>query len=167
MDLQYFINHADSLFTQIFMIVMGLLYAMAIVIGFSYKAVNIYCYFVLFPASLLLFIFKSKYKYLILPLSFLFFLIPGIEGYSVVWFDYAVVFLNSYADVFNSNYINASVYLCVLVPALIYAFAIYKRFGLEVFKIISAILIGSILIYLLIIYPNFKTVLEYVVSKVS
>ncbi|PYE83183.1 hypothetical protein DFQ11_101614 [Winogradskyella epiphytica] len=167
MDLQYFINHADSLFTQIFMIVMGLLYAMAIVIGFSYKAVNIYCYFVLFPASLLLFVFKSKYKYLILPLTFLFFLIPGIEDYSVVWFDYAVVFLNSYADVFNSNYINASVYLCVLVPALIYSFAIYKRFGWEVFKIISGVVIGSAALYLLTIFPNFKPFLEYCVSIVQ
>lgn len=158
MNLQFWIDNADSLPHQIFMIVMGVLYAMAFVLGISYKALNIYVYFIVFPLSFALFL-KNKWKFLVLPISFLFFLIPGFENLSVKFFDDCVVFLNYMAKNLNSNYINMSIYLCVFVPILFYIPFLIKYFGLQYFKYGMYILAVLGVIYMIFIYPNFKDVL--------
>lgn len=80
-NINYWVEHSDSFLHQIFMIVMGGLYPLAFLGGVSYKAMNIYCYFVFFPSSFALFL-KSKKKYSVLLATFLFFLIPKIENKS-------------------------------------------------------------------------------------
>ena len=72
-NINYWIEHSNSFLHQIFMIVMGCLYSLSFLAGISYKAMNIYCYLVLYPASFALFL-KSNKKYLVLPATFLFFL---------------------------------------------------------------------------------------------
>jgi hypothetical protein len=163
MDINYWIEHSDSFLHQIFMIVMGTLYAMAYIAGVTYKTMNIYCYFVFFPASFALFL-KSKKKYFVLLATFLFFLIPGFETKSSHFFDQCVVFLNYSAGLFGSNYINMSVYLCVVIPLLLYVPFLIRRFDLKTLKYIGATLLVIGLLYFLIIYPNFKSGIQFLMK---
>lgn len=158
MNLDYWILHADSLLHQVFMIVMGILQAAAIVLGVSYKAINIYAYFVFFPLSFALFL-KTNWKYIFLPASFLFFLIPNLEELSVAFFDSCVVFLNESAEVFNSNYIAMSVYLCVLIPVFLYLPFLIYRLNAKQLKVTGIYVLGFSLLYLVFIYPFFKDAL--------
>jgi len=140
------------------MFVMGVLYAMAYVLGISYKAMNIYAYFVFYPASFSLFL-KSKWKYAILGSSLLFFLVPNFEGLSVRFFDECVVFLNFMADKFHSDYIRMSIYLCVYVPLLFYVPFLYLRMTRKNFIKMIAIIGGLALIYALLVAPLIKPLL--------
>lgn len=157
-NVNYWVEHSNLFFHQIFMIVMGALYAMSFVLGVSYKAVNIYCYFVFYPASFALFL-KSRVKYLILLSSLLFFLVPGFELLSSNFFDECVVFLNYSARILHSNYINMSVYLCVIVPLLLYSPFYFYKFGKKVFIKTLSIFGIFIIGYLIIVYPFFKPLL--------
>lgn len=163
MGINYWIEHSDLFLHQIFMIVMGALYALAFLAGVSYKAMNIYCYFVLYPASFVLFL-KSNKKYLVFPATFLFFLIPKIENKSSFFFDQCVGFLNFSASLFGSNYINMSVYLCVVIPLLLYIPFLIIRLELKTLKYIGAALLVVGLLYFLIIYPNFKSAIQFVMK---
>jgi hypothetical protein len=75
--INFWIENSDSFMYQIFMIVMGMLYTLSFAIGVSYKAVNIFVYFVLFPFSFILF-FKGKWKYFLLPHSPFIFCYPEL-----------------------------------------------------------------------------------------
>jgi hypothetical protein len=157
------IAHSDSFFYQIFMLVMGALYALAFIIGVTYKTMNIYCYFILYPATFALFL-KSPKKYWVLPATMLFFVIPGIENKSAVFFDSCVDFLNYSAKIAHSNYIDMSVYLCVIVPVLLYIPLVIWRSDLKTLKITGIVVLVVALLYFVIIYPNFKPALEYIVK---
>jgi len=157
-NINYWVEHSNLFFHQIFMIVMGALYAMSFVLGVSYKAVNIYCYFVFYPASFSMFL-KSKVKYLILSSTLLFFFIPGFESLSSKFFDDCVIFLNHSAKVTHSNYINMSVYLCVVLPLLLYVPFLLWRFGKKMFLKILITFTLICFCYLLFIYPFFKPLL--------
>lgn len=156
--INFWIEHSNSFMHQIFMIVMGMLYAMSFILGISYKAVNIFIYFVVFPFSFLLF-FKGKWKYFLLPAPLLFFAIPNYEKLSSKFFDDCVVFLNYTAKIFDSNYINMSVYLCVLVPLLLYIPFIIYRFTKKQLYITFAIFSAITLLYGIFVYPFFKPLL--------
>lgn len=151
------IENSHLLNNQIFAIVMGGLYAIAALFGTTYKAVNIYFYFVLFPASFALSL-KWKYKWIIPILTLLFFLVPGYREFSDWFFDQAVDFLNASAAVFHSNYINMSVYLCVVLPLLLYLLAFYLRYGKKIFLRISLGLFAVFALYMIGVYPFFKDV---------
>ena len=158
--MEYWIYNADSFIHQVFMIVMGSLYGLAWLLGISYKAVNIYCYFVLFPLSFSLFL-KGWKKFLFLPVSLLFFLIPDFEVFSTQLFDHCVIFLNKCAALLNSDYIAMSVYLCLMLPILLYMLMIGVRFGT---RKIQEVLLGmgiASAVYLLGVYPFMKTWLIY------
>jgi hypothetical protein len=103
------IAHSDSLFHQIFLIVMGGLYALALLAGFTYKTMNIYCYFVFYPATFTLFL-RSNKKYFILLGTLLFFIIPNIEPTSAVFFDRCVDFINVNVRLFHSTYVDICIY---------------------------------------------------------
>ena len=160
MNIDYWILHADSLLHQIFMIVMGMLYGLSFLFSVSYKAINIYCYFVLFPLSFAVF-FKTPWKFIFIPVSLLFFLIPNFEQLSIQFFDISVDFLNWTAELFQSNYIAMSVYICVLVPVLLYLPFIIYKFNRKQLKYISLSLGGALLLYMVLIYPFFKDILLY------
>ncbi len=160
MELDYWIQNADSFLHQIFMIVMGLLYGMAYLIQVSYEAMNIYSYYVLFPLSFALFL-KTSWKYLFFPVSLLFFMIPGFESISAEVFLLSVDFLNWTAEMFNSDYISMSVYVCVLVPLLLYLPFMVLRFNRKQLKYISLGLGCLLLLYMVFIYPFFKDLLIY------
>ena len=162
--ISYWVEHSDSFVHQIFMIVMGTLYAFAFLFGVSYKTINIYFYFVFYPASFTLFL-KSKKKYFVLLATFLFFLIPAFEAKSTHFFDQCVVFLNYSAGVFGSNYINMSVYLCVVIPILLYVPFLILRFDLKTLKYIGVTLLVIGLLYFLIVYPNFKNGIQFLMKS--
>jgi hypothetical protein len=153
------ITNSDLFLHQVFMIVMGFLYVFAFLFGVSYKAINIYFYFVFYPASFALFL-KSPKKYLLLIATFLFFIIPQFEKISSLFFDQCVDFLNYSAQLFGSNYNNMSVYICVVIPLLLYIPFIIKRFDFRTLKYFGATLLVIGFLYFLIIYPNFKNALE-------
>lgn len=122
------LNSVDSFEHLIFFGVAGALYGAAFILGVSYKAMNIYAYFVLFPLSFLLF-FKGRLKYVPLILSPAVLYLPGFEPFSVEFFGTCERFLNNLATIFGSNYIDMSVVICVWLPLGIYVYALfYYRF---------------------------------------
>ena len=158
--MEYWIDNADSFFHQIFMIVMGSLYALSWLLGVSYKAVNIYVYSVLFPLSFSLFL-KGWKKFMFIPVSLLFFLIPHFEEFSSKLFDQCVIFLNKSAALLNSDYVAMSVYMCVLLPLLLYMLLIHIRFGKRKSQqVLLGIGIVSA-VYMISVYPFLKTWLLY------
>ena len=166
MDIDYWILHADSFLHQIFMMVMGMLYGLAFLFSVSYKAINIYCYFALFPLSFAIFL-KTPWKFLFLPVSLLFFFIPNFEKLSIQLFDRSVDFLNWSAEIFQSNYIAMSVYLCVLVPIALYLPLIIYRLDRKQIKFWGIALSGMLILYLVLIYPFFKDILLYTTEQME
>jgi hypothetical protein len=157
-NISYWISNSDSVVYQIFMLVMGVLYALAYVAGVSYKAMNIYIYFILYPTTFLLF-FKSKIKYFIIPCSLLFFIIPKFETISNSFFDICVVFLNTAAKKFSSDYITMSVYLCVIVPIIFYLPFLIFKLGIEKFIKVASLFICVLILYYLFLAPQVKPLL--------
>ena len=159
--MEYWIQNSHLFLHQIFMIVMGSLIALSYLLGVSYKAVNIYCYFILFPLSFNLFL-KGWKKFIFIPVSFLFFLLPNFEELSVKFFKLCEDFLKNSAETFDSNYIAMSVYLCVLVPVVLYLPLVWYKVGRKKMLYVLAGLGVFFGIYMLTVYPNFKSILEFV-----
>jgi hypothetical protein len=158
------IAHSDSLFHQIFMIFMGGLYALAMLAGVTYKTINIYCYFVFYPATFALFL-DSKKKYFALLATLIFFLIPSIQDISEMFFDKCVDFLNYSARIFHSNYIDMSIYWCVIIPLLLYIPFIVWKFEYKKLKKIAFGVLSVIFFYVIFIYPFFKPALMYLMKN--
>ena len=154
------IAHSDSLFHQIFLIVMGGLYALAYLVGFTYKTMNIYCYFVFYPATFALFL-RSNKKYWILIGTLLFFIIPNIESKSAIFFDKCVDFINYNVRMFHSTYVNVCIYWCVILPLALYIPFIIKKFEPKTLKYIAIGILSFSIFYMLLIYPNFKSGIIY------
>ena len=154
------IAHSDSLFHQIFLIVMGGLYALAFLAGFTYKTMNIYCYFVFYPATFALFL-KSNKKYFLLLGTLLFFIIPNIERVSDVFFDKCVVFINYNVRLFHSTYVDICIYWCVILPLLLYVPFVVKKFEPKTLKYIAIGILSFSIVYMILIYPNFKSGIVY------
>jgi hypothetical protein len=145
---------------------MGGLYALAYIAGVTYQTMNIYCYFIFYPATFALFL-KSKYKYWVLPATLLFFIIPNIEQKSNAFFNKCVAFLNYTGELFHSNYIDMSVYLCVILPLVLYVPFIIKKFESKTLKIIALVIFLISFFYMILIYPFFKSGLIYLNSFIK
>ena len=158
--MDYWITNADSFLHQIFLIVMGSLYGLAWLFGISYKAANIYCYFVLFPVSFALFLRGWKIKILI-PASLLILLTPGFENFSRWFFDLCVDFVNYLVEIFSSTYVAICVYVCVLLPLLLYLPFVIVKVPRKKTMHFFAGMIALLSIYMILIYPNFRTFLVY------
>lgn len=139
MNTTEWIAHSDLLSHQIFLIFMGGLYALSYIAGVTYQTMNIYCYFVFYPATFALFL-KSKYKYWVLPATLLFFIIPNIEQKSNDFFNKCVLFLNYTGELFHFNYIDMSVYFCVILPLVLYVPFVIKKFEIKTLKIIAFVI---------------------------
>lgn len=166
MNTTEWIAHSDLLSHQIFLIVMGGLYALSYIAGVTYQTMNIYCYFVFYPATFALFL-KSKYKYLVLPATLLFFIIPNIEQKSNDFFNKCVLFLNYTGELFHFNYIDMSFYFCVILPLFLYMPFVIKKFEIKTFKIIAFVIFLISFFYMILIYPFFKTGLIYLNSFIK
>lgn len=152
------IAQSDTLFTQVFLLVMGGLYASAFITGFTYKAMNIYFYFVFYPASFALFM-RSPKKYYILGATLLFFVLPKVEILSGIFFDACVAFINYQVHYFHSTYVNVCIYWCVLLPLGLYVPFIIKRFDTKTLQKIALGIVVFCVLYMAVIYPNFKPML--------
>lgn len=157
-DINFWLENASSLNHQLFMLVMGTLYVMASILGVSYKAMNIYVYFVLYPISFSLFL-KHKVKYLIVLSSLIFFTVPHFENFSSRLFDECVIFLNFTAEKYNSDYIKMSIYLCVYVPIALYMPFLYFKISRKNFIKMLVIVGGLLLFYVIFVAPLFKPLL--------
>ena len=168
MELQFWIDNANSLFHQIFMIVMGGLYGIAYVCGTTYFVVNIFVYYIFVPSSWIFLISKKtskKLNFISIGLFLGFLSLPNIRNNCDYFFKKSVDFLNWTAKVFESNYIDMSVYICVIIVSLIYVILIPLTLPKKTTKIIlitSLILLG---LYMITIYPNFKKLLLYGANK--
>jgi hypothetical protein len=145
------IAQSDSLFTQVFLLVMGGLYASAFISGFTYKAMNIYFYFALF--------LRSPKKYYVLAATLLFFVFPKVEYLCSFFFDACVAFINYQVHYFHSTYVNVCIYWCVLLPLALYVPFIIKRFDTKTLQKIALGLVVFCVLYMVVIYPNFKPML--------
>lgn len=170
MDIQFWIDNADSFFDQIFMIVMGGLMGIAVLFGTTYNVVNIVVYFILIPASWLYLISRKTSPWInaVSVLTLIaFFIMPNIRGNCNYLFDKSVDFLNWSAKIFNSNYIDMSVYICVGAVAVVYLILIPLTLS-KSFSKKAAITTAIILtLYLIIIYPNFKEILLWSLKKMN
>lgn len=154
------IAHSNSLFHQIFLIVMAGLYVLAFLAGFTYKTMNIYCYFVFYPTTFALFL-KSNKKYFLLLGTLLFFIIPNIEKISSIFFDKCVDFINYNVRLFHSTYVNICIYWCVILLLLLYMPFVIKKFEPKTLKYIAIGIFTFSIIYMILIYPNFKSGITY------
>jgi hypothetical protein len=170
MDIQFWINNADSLFHQIFMIVMGGLMGMAILFGTSYNVINILVYYILIPSSWI-YLLSRKTTLWINTISLLalltFLLLPDLRKNSDYLFQKSVVFLNWTAEIFDSNYIDMSVYICVVAVALVYVLLIPLTLPQKLTKKIALITAVVFTLYMIIIYPNFKEVLIWGLEQMN
>lgn len=162
MDIQFWLDNADSFFHQIFMIVMGGLFGLAYLFGTTYNVINIFVYYVLVPSSWIYLISRKTSVWInaisaLLLFSFL--LLPNIRLNCNYFFQKSVDFLNWTAVIFGSNYIDMSVYICVVVIGIIYLILIPLTLPKKTTKIILISFTVSLIIYLVFIYPNFKDIL--------
>ena len=168
MNTTEWVAHSDLLSHQIFLIVMGGLYALSYIAGVTYQTMNIYCYFVFYPATFALFLkSKYKYKYWVLPATLLFFIVPNIKQKSNEFFNQCVIFLNYFGELFHSNYIDMSVYLCVFLPLFLYVPFIIKKFEPKTVKTIAIVVVIISIVYMILIYPFFKSGLIYLNSFIK
>jgi hypothetical protein len=159
MDIQFWIDNADSLFHQVFMIVMGGLMGIAYLFGTTYNVINILVYYVLIPSSWIYLISrKTNYKlnFISLGLLLAFILVPNIRKNCDYLFQKSVDFLYWTADIFGSNYIDMSVYICVIVAGIIYSILIPLTLPKKVTKIILITIAIVFGLYMIIIYPHFE-----------
>ncbi len=168
MDTQFWLDKADSLFHQIFMIVMGGLGGIAYLFGTTYDVVNILVYYILIPASWIFLISlktDKRINFISLGLIIVFVFLTRSDCDYI--FQKSVDFLNWSASIFGSNYIDISVYICVLVVGVIYLILIPLTLSKRISAIIlitSTVLLG---LYMVFIYPNFKSILELGLQKMN
>ncbi len=170
MDIQFWLDNADSLFHQIFMIVMGGLFGLAYLFGTTYNVINIFVYYVLVPSSWI-YLISRKTSVWINSISalllFSFFLLPNIRLNCNYFFQKSVDFLNWSAVIFCSNYIDMSVYICVVVIGVIYLVLIPLTLPKKITKIILISFAVSFIIYMIFIYPNFKDILIIMLDRMK
>jgi hypothetical protein len=112
----------------IFYIVASVLQTISFVTGLTYNEVNIIAYYFLIPFSWLVLvdaIFKIHYLkigFAVFCVGFVIWCSNFLE-FSNNLFDKSVVFLE-YFDKYGLNYIEASVWICVTIPAIIYSMLI-------------------------------------------
>ena len=170
MEIQFWIDNAGSLFHQIFMIVMGSLMAIAAVFGTTYNVVNILVYYILIPSSWI-YLISRKTSIWINILSILaviaFALLPDLRKNCDYFFQKSVDFLNWSATIFNSNYIDMSVYICIVAVALVYLILIPLTLPKIVVKKFVIVMCIVFVLYMLLIYPNFKDMLLWGIKKMN
>jgi len=168
MDIQFWIANADSLFHQIFMIIMGGLAGIAHLFGTTYNVINILVYYILIPSSWVYLISKKTDKrinFISLGLLFVFIFLPNKRKNCDYFFQKSVDLLNWTADIFGSNYIDMSVYICVIVVGIIYLILIALTLPKKTAKIILISTAAIFLLYIIFIYPNFKDLLLLALQK--
>jgi hypothetical protein len=169
-EIQFWIDNADSLFHQIFMIVMGGLAGIAALFGTTYNVVNILAYYILIPASWIYLISRktSIWINVISLISLIAFLVlPDLRKKSDYVFQKSVDFLNWSAEIFSSNYIHMSVYICVVGIAVIYLVLIPFTLPKKLTKKIGLFTASIFILYIIIIYPNFKQGLLWGLNKMN
>jgi hypothetical protein len=162
-DLNYWTEHTGSLFHQIFMITAGLLGGVANISGTTYNVVNIFVYYVLIPSSWIYLISRKTTPWLnIIPVILFsaFFLPPDLIGRSDHLFELSVNFLKYTAEIFHSNYIDMSVYICIVIVAVIYLVLIFLTLPKKTARIIFISLGILFLGYMILIFPTFNYLLE-------
>ena len=170
MDIQFWIDNADSLFYQIFMIVMGGLMGIAILFGTTYNVINILVYYILVPASWIYLVSRKTTTWinivsLIALIAFL--AQPNLRGNCDYFFQKSVDFLNWSASFFNSNYIDMSVYICVIGVGVTYLVIIPLTVPLKTTKRIAMIITVVFTLYIIIVYPNFKNLLLWGLEQMN
>lgn len=170
MDIQFWLDHADSLFHQIFMIVMGSLFGLAYLFGTTYNVINIFVYYIFVPSSWIYLISRKTSVWLnaiSVLLLFSFLLLPNIRLNSNYFFQKSVDFLNSTAVIFGSNYIDMSVYICVVVIGVVYLVLIPLTLPKKITKIVLISFAFSFILYMVLIYPNFKNIMIMGLDKMK
>lgn len=170
MGIQFWIDNAESIFHQIFMIVMGGLMGIAYLFGTTYNVINIFVYYVLIPSSWIYLISKKihyKLNFISLGLLLSFISLPNTRKNCDYFFQKSVDFLNWIASIFGSNYIDMSVYICVIVTGIVYLVLIILTLPKRITKITLITIAIFFGLYLVIIYPHFKNLLIKGLQKMN
>jgi hypothetical protein len=170
MDIPFWIDNADSLFHQIFMIVMGGLMAMAAIFGTTYNVINILVYYILIPSSWIYLLSRKTSIWintisLIAIITFLF--LPDVRKNCDYFFQKSVDFLNWNAEIFGSNYIDMSVYICVVAVSIIYLVLIPLTLPKKLTKKLGLITAVIFILYMILLYPNFKNILLWTLETMN
>lgn len=170
MNIQFWIDHSGSLFHQLFMIVMGGLTGISNILGTTYNVINIFTYYVFVPSTWIYLISRKTSIWVnsisgILIIAFL--CLPDIKANCDYFFQKSVDFLNYTAGIFGSNYIDMSVYICVVVIGLVYLVLVPLTLPKTVSKKLFIASTVTFALYMLIIYPNFKDLLLFTIEKMN
>lgn len=170
MDIQFWIDNSDSLFHQIFMIVMGGLMGISVLFGTTYNVINILVYYILVPSSWV-YLISRKTTIWINVISLIaivtFSCLPHLRKNCDFIFQKSVDFLNWSAKIFNSNYIDMSVYICVMVIGVVYLILIPLTLPKKLTKIIGLITAIVFILYMIIVYPNFHDMIIWGLNKMN
>jgi hypothetical protein len=91
--------------------------------GTTYNVVNIFVYYVIVPVSWIYLISKKTTIWLniVSVIGFIaFFVFPNLRENCDYLFQKSVRFLNWTAEIFSSNYIDMSIYICVMGISFVY-----------------------------------------------
>ncbi|PZX53379.1 hypothetical protein LV84_03103 [Algoriphagus ratkowskyi] len=168
MEIQVWLDNSNSLFHQIFMIVMGGLYGVSFLFGTTYNVVNIFVYYLLIPSSWIYLISrKTSYWLNLISLGLLmaFSLLPNIRTSCDYFFQQSVDFLNWTAEIFDSNYIDMSVHICVTGVGIIYLILILFTLTKKIAKITLITTVVIFVLYMILVYPNFKDLMLFGLEK--
>lgn len=170
MDIQFWLDNAGSLFHQIFMIVMGGLVGLAYLFGTTYNVINIFVYYIVVPSSWIYLISRKTSVWLnaiSVLLLFSFLRLPNIRLNSNYFFQKSVDFLNWTAVLFHSNYIDMSVYICVVVIGIVYLVLIPLTLPRKIAKTVLIFFAVIFVMYMVFIYPNFKDIMIMVIDRMK
>jgi hypothetical protein len=149
---------------------MGSLMAIAALFGTTYNVINILVYYILIPSSWI-YLLSRKTSIWINTISLIalmtHLLIPGLRKNSDYIFQKSVDFLNWSAEIFDSNYIDMSVYICVVAVALVYVLLIPFTLPQKLTKKTALITAVVFTIYMIIVYPNFKDLLLWGLEQMN
>ncbi len=93
------------------------------------------------------------------------FFIPNFSQFCNFAFDKCVVFLNDVASLINSDYIRVSVYICVYGVLLVYLILLPICYSKKTTKKVLIVLAIIMAVYLLLIYPNLKSFVQFLMDK--
>jgi len=117
---------------SIFKIVANFLWYIGRITGLTYNEINIIVYYFLIPLSWLV-LLDIIFDFHFLKIAFVIYCLgfrvgcKNFKTYSDWLFDKSVAFLN-YFNKFGSNYVKSSVWICVLLPLVIYALLLFFIF---------------------------------------
>jgi len=158
MNTQQILQENQNFLYYLFNLTAGLLYGLSLITHLSYQCWNIIIWFGLLPASWIGLVSKRTSTWINLISLPLF----GYMFYTATWnkwFDQAVVLLYKIGGFIHADYKLTSVYVCVLLPVLIYGLLFFLFTSKKTFKIFL-ITLAIISVLVVIFFPVSNIIIQ-------